>query len=62
MNNQNHRKNTQHLNNRESGPGKDLTSHRKILTREPLEAMAAVCGDGGGKGNPAECPTGPVNS
>ena len=30
----------------------------KILCREPLEAMAVVCG----KADPGSCPLGPINS
>jgi hypothetical protein len=33
----------------------------RILSREPLEAIAATC-SGPGKANPGLCPTGPINS
>lgn len=33
----------------------------RILYREPLEAMAAVC-SAPGKGNPGFCPMGPISS
>lgn len=32
----------------------------RILSREPLEGVAAVCNPG--KGNPTQCPTGPISS
>lgn len=32
----------------------------KIVYREPLEAVAVVCNPG--KGTPAVCPAGPINS
>ena len=32
----------------------------RILTREPLEAVAAVCTLG--KANPGQCPAGPISS
>lgn len=34
----------------------------RILSREPLEAVAGACGDSGGKSNAGACPTGPVSS
>lgn len=35
----------------------------RILTREPLEAVAAVCSPPGvAKGNPGLCPSGPISS
>jgi hypothetical protein len=35
----------------------------RILSREPLEAMAALCSPRGvAKGNPGLCPRGPINS
>lgn len=35
----------------------------RILSREPLEAMAALCTPRGvAKGNPGLCPRGPINS
>lgn len=33
----------------------------RIVYREPLETVAAVC-SGTGKGNPGDCPTGPILS
>jgi hypothetical protein len=33
----------------------------RILYREPLEAMAAICSPPG-KGNPGFCPQGPISS
>jgi hypothetical protein len=33
----------------------------RILYREPLEAMAAICSPPG-KGNPGFCPSGPISS
>lgn len=34
----------------------------RITHREPLEAVATACTGGTAKGNPADCPTGPINS
>lgn len=34
----------------------------RILSREPLEAVAAVCRGGTSKGNPINCPSGPIAS
>ncbi len=35
----------------------------RILSREPLEAVAAVCSPAGvAKGNPGLCPQGPISS
>jgi hypothetical protein len=35
----------------------------RILSREPLEAVAAVCSPPGvAKGNPGVCPSGPISS
>ena len=35
----------------------------RILSREPLEAMAALCAPHPpAKGNPGSCPRGPINS
>ena len=34
----------------------------RITHREPLEAVATACTAGTAKGNPADCPTGPINS
>lgn len=33
-----------------------------ILSREPLEAIAADCLGSGGKSNSGACPSGPINS
>ena len=33
----------------------------RIVSREPLEAVAAVCSPPG-KANPGACPTGPISS
>jgi hypothetical protein len=33
-----------------------------ILSREPLEVMAALCSGGTAKTNPGLCPKGPINS
>ena len=34
----------------------------RIIGREPLEAVAAVCSGGTAKANPVQCPTGPIHS
>ena len=34
----------------------------QIVYREPLEAVATVCGPPGGKGTPGACPLGPLSS
>ena len=34
----------------------------RILSREPIEAMAASCGTPGGKPDPVMCPSGPIQS
>lgn len=34
----------------------------RITHREPLEAVATACTSGTAKGNPVDCPTGPINS
>ena len=34
----------------------------RIIGREPLEAVAAVCSGGTAKGNPVQCPFGPISS
>jgi hypothetical protein len=34
----------------------------RILSREPLEAVAAVCSPPLGKSNPGLCPSGPISS
>ncbi len=34
----------------------------RIIHREPLEAVATACTAATAKGNPADCPTGPINS
>jgi len=49
-------------------PGTDLPRRKRyeppcILSREPLEAMAALCSPHPpAKGNPGSCPRGPINS
>jgi hypothetical protein len=34
----------------------------RIVYREPLETVAAACTAGTSKGNPGDCPTGPLLS
>ena len=34
----------------------------RILSREPLEAVAAVCAPSPAKSNPGMCPAGPISS
>ena len=34
----------------------------RIIHREPLEAVATACTSETAKGDPAACPTGPINS
>ncbi len=46
-----------------SGPGGPIYERPRILSREPLEAVAAVCAPAGvAKGNPGLCPSGPISS
>jgi hypothetical protein len=48
-----------------NGPGSGRRSYEppRILYREPLEAMAAVCAPSPpAKGNPGFCPSGPISS
>jgi hypothetical protein len=45
------------------GPGRHAYDAPRILYREPLEAMAAVCAPAPpAKGNPGFCPQGPISS
>ena len=52
----------------EKGAASSRIGHRRwerprILSREPLEAVAAVCAPTGvAKGNPGLCPQGPISS
>ncbi len=43
-------------------PEKKRYEKPRILTREPLEAVAAVCSGGTSKGSPVTCPFGPISS
>lgn len=44
-------------------PGRRRYERPRILSREPLEAVAAVCAPTPpAKGNPGMCPTGPISS
>jgi hypothetical protein len=44
-------------------PGRKPYSAPRIVSREPLEAMAAVCSPHPpSKANPGFCPIGPINS
>jgi hypothetical protein len=46
-----------------SGPVRHSYQPPRILYREPLEAMAAVCAPSPpAKGNPGFCPQGPISS
>jgi hypothetical protein len=43
--------------------GKKPYAAPRILSREPLEAVAAVCSPSPpAKGNPGQCPSGPISS
>jgi hypothetical protein len=45
------------------GPDRQAYDAPRILYREPLEAMAAVCAPSPpAKGNPGFCPQGPISS
>jgi hypothetical protein len=47
----------------EAGPSSRPYERPRILSREPLEAVAAVCSPPGiAKGNPGVCPSGPISS
>jgi hypothetical protein len=49
----------------ETGPASRprIYERPRILSREPLEAVAAVCAPAGvAKGNPGLCPSGPISS
>jgi len=46
-----------------TGTGRRAYERPRILSREPLEAVAAVCAPvPPAKGNPGMCPTGPISS
>jgi len=46
-----------------AGPSCRPYERPRILSREPLEAVAAVCSPPGvAKGNPGVCPSGPISS
>lgn len=46
-----------------SGQGGHPYERPRILSRERLEAVAAVCAPAGvAKGNPGVCPSGPISS
>jgi hypothetical protein len=48
---------------KKNAPTRKPYSPPKIVSREPLEAMAAVCSPKGiAKNNPGICPKGPINS
>ncbi|MFP5286636.1 MAG: hypothetical protein ACLGI9_12915 [Thermoanaerobaculia bacterium] len=54
---------TDRTNQAETGPGRRRYERPRILSREPLEAVAAVCAPRPpAKGNPGLCPTGPISS
>jgi hypothetical protein len=45
------------------GPGRRSYARPRILSREALEAVAAVCAPTPpAKGNPGVCPSGPISS
>jgi hypothetical protein len=44
-----------------TSPARRSYAPPRILYREPLEAMAAICSPPG-KGNPGFCPQGPISS
>jgi len=44
-----------------ASPARRSYTPPRILYREPLEAMAAICSPPG-KGNPGFCPQGPISS
>jgi hypothetical protein len=44
-----------------ASPARRTYAPPRILYREPLEAMAAICSPPG-KGNPGFCPQGPISS
>ncbi len=45
------------------GPVRRPYERPRILSREPLEAVAAVCSPAGvAKSNPGLCPSGPISS
>ncbi len=51
------------LSETEPGSGSRVYERPRILSREPLEAVAAVCAPAGvAKGNPGLCPSGPISS
>jgi hypothetical protein len=43
-------------------PAKKRYEPPRILSMEPLEAIAAVCRGGTSKNNPGQCPKGPISS
>jgi hypothetical protein len=48
---------------RDGGRAERIYSPPRIIWREPLEAMAAVCAPAPpAKGNPGVCPQGPISS
>lgn len=48
---------------RDGAPAKRPYEPPRILSREPLEAVAAVCSPAPpAKGNPGACPSGPIAS
>ncbi|MCU1347408.1 MAG: hypothetical protein JWO56_438 [Acidobacteria bacterium] len=49
------------MKNEEQPKRKPYTPPR-IVSREPLEAMAALCSGAPAKANPGACPRGPINS
>jgi hypothetical protein len=46
----------------DSTPARKPYSPPRILSREPLEAMALICRSASSKANSGACPRGPVNS
>ena len=54
---------TEHRDKADTGTGGRCYERPRILSREPLEAVAAVCAPRPpAKGNPGLCPTGPISS
>jgi len=48
---------------REGEPARSAYERPRILWREPLEALAAICAPSPpAKGNPGLCPQGPISS
>jgi len=50
------------MKNLSESPSKRPYERPRILSREPLEAVAAVCAPSPAKSNPGMCPQGPIAS